>query len=95
MTRWHFPVGALPTRHPAIILASKGKHPHFYGADLQISRKSHCNSLAIADDFIMATQVLSDLAAFKQQNAIEVLQIERIMQAHDNGLATELGSYAD
>ena len=31
VTRWHFPVGALPTRHSAMILASAGKHPDFNG----------------------------------------------------------------
>jgi hypothetical protein len=64
-------------------------------ADLQISRKGHCNSFAIADDFVMAMQILRNLASFEQQDAIKVLQIKRVVQAHDDGLATEFGSFAD
>src|SRR5665811_1541581 len=43
----------------------------------------------------MTTQILGDLAVFKQQDAIKVLQIKRVVQAHDDGFSTELGSFAD
>jgi hypothetical protein len=86
----------MPAKVPFIVAELGPEQVNIYfEIDLQISCQGHCNALAVANDLVMPTKVFSNCAPFKQQNAIEVLQIKRIMQAHDDGLSTKLGSFGN